>query len=120
MKQSWPHILNGDEISLRPLRFRDHSKWNAVRAENRAWLSPWEATIPLLYPSDTADEPTIALPSYFEMVRTLNSEICPIKLLSFQMANENERPWRASLLRVRIISKYEGRAVEGSSATSNG
>ena len=74
MKQSWPRILNGDEISLRPLRFRDHSKWNAVRAENRAWLSPWEATIPLLYPSDSADEPATALPSYFEMVRTLNSE----------------------------------------------
>jgi len=74
MKQSWPHILNGDEISLRPLRFRDHSRWNAVRAENRAWLSPWEATIPLLNPSDAADELAIALPSYFEMVRTLNSE----------------------------------------------
>lgn len=74
MKQRWPAFLIGDEISLRPLRFRDHGRWNAVRAENRAWLSPWEATIPLIYPEDEADERTIALPSYFEMVRNLNSE----------------------------------------------
>lgn len=85
MKQSWPRILNGDEISLRPLRFRDHRKWNAVRGENRAWLSPWEATIPLIYPSDTADEPAIALPSYFEMVRTLNREARNGRSFSFAM-----------------------------------
>jgi ribosomal-protein-alanine N-acetyltransferase len=74
MKQRWPAVLSGDEISLRPLRFRDHGRWNAVRAENRAWLSPWEATIPLIYPEDEGDERAIALPSYFEMVRNLNSE----------------------------------------------
>ena len=74
MKQRWPAVLSGDEISLRPLRFRDHGRWNAVRAENRAWLSPWEATFPLIYPEDEGDERAIALPSYFEMVRNLNSE----------------------------------------------
>jgi ribosomal-protein-alanine N-acetyltransferase len=74
MKQRWPAVLSGDEISLRPLRFRDHGRWNAVRAENRAWLSPWEATIPLIYPDNEGDERAIALPSYFEMVRNLNSE----------------------------------------------
>ena len=74
MKQRWSAVLIGDEISLRPLRFRDHGRWNAVRAENRAWLSPWEATIPLIYPEGEGDERGLALPSYFEMVRNLNSE----------------------------------------------
>ena len=74
MKQRWPQVLHGDEISLRPLRFRDYRQWNTVRAQNRAWLSPWEATTPLIYPSDSANETTLELPSYFDMVRTLNSE----------------------------------------------
>jgi ribosomal-protein-alanine N-acetyltransferase len=37
------------------------------RAENRDWLSPWEATIPLT--SD--DEAYKELPSFFEMVKIL-------------------------------------------------
>jgi len=74
MKQRWPIALTGDEISLQPLRFRDYGRWNAVRAENRAWLSPWEATVPLIYPEDEGDNRGLALPSYFEMVRNLNNE----------------------------------------------
>jgi len=48
MKTSWPIEIHGVDISLRPLRFRDRAQWNRVRAENRDWLSPWEATIPLI------------------------------------------------------------------------
>jgi ribosomal-protein-alanine N-acetyltransferase len=91
MKQRWPAVLIGDEISLRPLRLRDHGRWNAVRAENRAWLSPWEATIPLIYPEDEGDERAIALPSYFEMVRNLNSEARNGRSFSFAI-------WRGSNL----------------------
>lgn len=67
MRNQWPVVLKGDDIYLRPLRFRDRGQWNGVRDENRAWLSPWEATVP---PIDSHN----ALPSYYEMVRTLNSE----------------------------------------------
>ena len=35
MKNSWPIEIKGQEISLRPLRFRDRVQWNRVRAENR-------------------------------------------------------------------------------------
>ncbi|CAB5117175.1 MAG: GNAT family N-acetyltransferase [Actinobacteria bacterium] len=83
MKQLWPIALIGDEISLRPLRFRDYGRWNAVRAENRAWLSPWEATVPLIYPEDEGDDRGLALPSYFEMVRNLNNEAHSGRSFSF-------------------------------------
>ena len=70
MNEHWPEVIAGNAIFLRPLRFRDRSKWNAVRAENRTWLAPWEATTP-----NIADEGNLQrLPSYFGMVRTLNRE----------------------------------------------
>ncbi len=69
MKNSWPIEINGRDIYLRPLRFRDRAQWNRVRAENREWLSPWEATIP-----PTSDDSYKELPSFFEMVKILNHE----------------------------------------------
>ena len=72
MKYLWPVALNGTDIFLRPLRFRDRKRWNQVRAHNRDWLTPWEATIPVI-PGGSLLDPT-QLPSYFEMVRILNDE----------------------------------------------
>jgi ribosomal-protein-alanine N-acetyltransferase len=73
MTYSWPVVLKSEDLTLQALRFRDRPRWNNVRAENRDWLSPWEATIPLI-PGD-APENANRLPSYFEMVRTLNSRL---------------------------------------------
>jgi ribosomal-protein-alanine N-acetyltransferase len=42
----WPITLRGEQIELRAPRFSDRSHWNRVRAENRDWLAPWEATLP--------------------------------------------------------------------------
>jgi len=60
----WPIILRDGELTLRPLRFRDRKRWDEVRRANREWLSPWEATKPVILgePSDRA------LPTYYEMV----------------------------------------------------
>ena len=69
MSNSWPVLLKNEQIYLRPLRFRDRTLWNRVRAENREWLSPWEATIPAI-----SEESYKELPSYFEMVKILNHE----------------------------------------------
>lgn len=63
----WPIILTDGELTLRPLRLRDRKSWLAVRARNRDWLSPWEATAPL--PEDRNK-----LPTYFEMVTFHNRE----------------------------------------------
>lgn len=58
---NWPIVLNEGEITLRPLRIRDRRAWLDVRARNREWLTPWEATSPLI-------EEQKNLPTYVEMV----------------------------------------------------
>jgi ribosomal-protein-alanine N-acetyltransferase len=70
----WPIVLPGEEITLRAPRLRDRSQWNSVRAENKEWLSPWEATLPLLPPDSPAYEDHDVRPSFYEMVRMLNRE----------------------------------------------
>jgi ribosomal-protein-alanine N-acetyltransferase len=47
--RAWPVVLRDERIPgvvLRPLRRRDAATWAAGRGANRAWLEPWEATIP--------------------------------------------------------------------------
>ena len=78
MSNRWPVLLQDQDIYLRPLRFRDRVQWNRVRAENREWLSPWEATIPPIS-QDSYKE----LPSFFEMVKILNHEARQGRSLSF-------------------------------------
>ena len=70
----WPVVLYGEEITLRPVRFRDRTKWNNVRAENKEWLLPWEATLPRVPADSPASEFISKRPSFFEMVRALNRE----------------------------------------------
>ena len=71
---AWPVYLHGDEITLQPARMRDRAKWNQVRAENKEWLSPWEATLPRTPEGSPASEYLTQPPSFFEMVRALNRE----------------------------------------------
>jgi len=70
----WPITLYGDDITLRPPRVRDRPQWNSVRAENKEWLSPWEATLPLLPHESPAYEDHDTRPSFYQMVRMLNRE----------------------------------------------
>jgi ribosomal-protein-alanine N-acetyltransferase len=58
---NWPITLHEGELTLRPLRFRDRKSWLELRSRNRTWLTPWEATTPIL-------EEQKNLPTYFEMV----------------------------------------------------
>ncbi|PZR54202.1 alanine acetyltransferase [Xylanimonas oleitrophica] len=48
--KAWPVTLREDStrgsVVLRPLRRRDGNDWMRLRAENHAWLEPWEATSP--------------------------------------------------------------------------
>ena len=93
MNQRWPIVVSGDSIFLRPLRFRDRSQWNAVRAENRAWLAPWEATIPVL----NSDGDLQRLPSYFAMVQTLNREARHGRSFSFAIWHDHNLIGQISL-----------------------
>lgn len=44
--------LRDREVTVRPLARGDEAAWLAVRAANRDWLKPWEATIPAGVPQD--------------------------------------------------------------------
>ena len=81
----WQIALYGDEIFLRPARFRDRNKWRDVRAENKDWLSPWEATLPQVPAGSPASEFISRRPSYFDMVRSLNREARAGRSYSFLM-----------------------------------
>ncbi|WP_296664559.1 GNAT family protein [Demequina sp.] len=39
-------VLDGGPVRLRPLRPSDESAWARLRADNRDWLRPWEASAP--------------------------------------------------------------------------
>lgn len=52
----WPTVLtirrpDAPDVVMRGLRPRDRAEWEALRAANRGWLAPWEATSP--YPGGT-------------------------------------------------------------------
>lgn len=83
MNVQWPIIIEGKDVSLRPLRLRDRGAWNRIRAENRAWLAPWEATTPPLHSLEAPDLEPGGLPSYFQMIRSLNSEARSGRSFSF-------------------------------------
>lgn len=87
-EHSWPIKLYGTEIYLKPLRLRDRKKWLTVRAENREWLSPWEATLPFI-PGSDAESLQKELPSFFRLVRTLNRESRDLRSISFAIWHEN-------------------------------
>lgn len=70
----WPITLHGENIVLRSPRFRDRVQWNRVRAENREWLAPWEATLPQGPDGSPASEFISKRPSFFAMVRAIHRE----------------------------------------------
>lgn len=70
MRPPWPVLLRSEEIHLQPLRYRDRARWNSVRAENKDWLTPWEATLPHV----EGESQDFELPSFFEMVSNLARE----------------------------------------------
>lgn len=58
--------LRSGSIGLRQIRQRDANEWRSVRARNRDWLGPWDATSPM----GLADVP----PTFSAMVRGLSAE----------------------------------------------
>jgi [ribosomal protein S5]-alanine N-acetyltransferase len=70
----WPVTLTCGELVLRPIRYRDRKEWTEVRSRNRDWLAPWEASNPT---------PGGGLPSYRQMVRSLNVQAAQGTALPF-------------------------------------
>ncbi|WP_141015419.1 GNAT family N-acetyltransferase [Nocardioides sambongensis] len=47
--RAWPNRLTSGvapEVTVRPIRVADGPAWRAARQRNRAWLAPWDATVP--------------------------------------------------------------------------
>lgn len=42
----WPAWLTSDEVTVRPIGYRDARAWRDARRRNAAWLRPWDATVP--------------------------------------------------------------------------
>lgn len=63
----WPENLRSGPVELRRLRRRDRKEWLELRAANREWLRPWEATFPY-----AGDEPQIM--TFRRYVRALDAE----------------------------------------------
>ena len=66
MAPGWPAVLVEGDVRLRPLRRRDQETWMALRAQNAAWLEPWDATSPVPV--------TGPRPSFGTFVRSLSSQ----------------------------------------------
>lgn len=81
----WPITLKGELIELRPPRFRDRAQWNRVRAENREYLAPWEASLPVTPVGAPASEFLTKRPSFYAMVRALHREARAGRSYSFMI-----------------------------------
>jgi ribosomal-protein-alanine N-acetyltransferase len=66
MATGWPAVLVEGDVRLRPLRRRDQDTWMALRAQNAAWLEPWDATSPIPV--------TGPRPSFGTFVRSLSAQ----------------------------------------------
>ena len=66
MAAGWPAVLVEGDVRLRPLRRRDQDTWMALRAQNAAWLEPWDATSPIPVSGPR--------PSFGTFVRTLSAQ----------------------------------------------
>jgi ribosomal-protein-alanine N-acetyltransferase len=80
--------LVGEKVILRPARFRDKAAWDEVRAENREWLAPWEATLPTVIPGTPESEFVSKGRSFRSMVRALNREAAASRSFSFLIFSE--------------------------------
>lgn len=83
-----PFQLVGEKVILRPARFRDKAAWDEVRAENREWLAPWEATLPTVIPGTPESEFVSKGRSFRSMVRALNREAAASRSFSFLIFSE--------------------------------
>lgn len=83
---AWPITLTEDEITLRPLRLRDARAWRELRAHNREWLAPWDATLP---PEATGGLPYGEVPATFgQMVRRQRRDAQAGRMLPWAIATD--------------------------------
>jgi len=78
----WPAELRDGDVLLRPLHRSDARAWHDVRAHNRAWLEPWEATSP--------EPPRGPAPTFGQYVRLLDRQARAGETLPFAVTYAGE------------------------------
>jgi ribosomal-protein-alanine N-acetyltransferase len=81
----WPITLRGENIELRPPHLSNRAQWNRVRAENKEWLAPWEATLPQTPVGAPASEFLSKRPSFYSMTKALHREARAGRSYSFMV-----------------------------------
>ncbi len=99
----WPVTLTEGQIVLRPLHRRDESAWHRIRTMNRAWLTPWDATLP---PGGGAGPA-----SFREMVRALDRQGREGRMLPWAVC------WASSPLRIELAGQVTVSGLVGGSAS---
>ncbi|NJQ15324.1 GNAT family N-acetyltransferase [Streptomyces bohaiensis] len=79
MNAHWPVELVEGEVGLRPIRQRDHASWREINQRNRAWLRPWEATVPPAPPGHHQPR----RPTFRQNVRHLRAEAHAGRMMPF-------------------------------------
>lgn len=77
----WPVSLTCGALGLRPVRSRDRREWSELRTRNAQWLAPWEASNPASGGR---------LPTFGEMVRSLNAQARTGTALPFVITEEQQ------------------------------
>lgn len=103
---SWPVRLRveqpgGSTIVLRPLQRSDRRAWTQLRAEEEAWLRPWEATIP---------GPVSPLLGFGRLRRVLDRAARAGGQLPFVIEVDGELAGQMQLFDVAWGSRYAGTA----------
>lgn len=91
----WPVTLRSGDLVLRPLRMSDRAEWMSVRARNREWLAPWEASNP---------QPGGTLPTFRDMVRSLTHQAREGSALPFVITLDDPRERRAPIVGQLTVS----------------
>lgn len=91
----WPVTLESGDIVLRPIKQSDGAEWMELRARNAEWLAPWEASNP---------QPGGGLPTFRQMVRSLNQQAREGTALPFVITLADSRAHRAPIVGQLTVS----------------
>jgi [ribosomal protein S5]-alanine N-acetyltransferase len=78
-RAAWPVVLQHGDVRLRPLRRSDARAWRHLRAQNAAWLAPWDPTSP---------DPDASPRSFAQMVREVRRQAAAGRTLPFALEHE--------------------------------
>ena len=105
----WPVVLRNGALVLRPFRRDDEAAYDEIRAHNRAWFQPWDAT-----PPPEAGQPRY---TFDDMVRSQKQTAKAYRGLPWALTWDDGWPARQSR-RTRVIGQVGVNGISWGSARS--